>query len=69
MLEKIRKQKVLISILCILVSAAIAVVSGMDFYRFRNYEEAIIPGEGVTDTFMLSEYLPSLAGTAGDTEV
>lgn len=69
MLEKIRKQKVLISVLCILVSAAIAVVSGMDFYRFRNYEEVIIPGEGVTDTFMLNEYLPSLEGTAGDTEV
>jgi len=69
MLEKIRAQKTLITVLCLAVSLAVTVVAGMDFYSFRNYQEVIIPGEGVTDSFMLSEYLPALKGTYGDTTV
>lgn len=51
------------------MTLAITVVAGMDFYQFRNYQEVIIPGEGVTGSFMLSEYLPDLKGTYGDTMV
>lgn len=69
MLEKIRAQKTLITVLCLVVTLAITVVAGMDFYQFRNYQELIIPGEGVTGNFMLSEYLPALEGTYGDTTV
>lgn len=69
MLKKNRAQKLVVTVLCILVSIAVGVVSAVDFINFRNYEEVIIPGEGVTDTFMLSEYLPNLEGTAGDTPV
>lgn len=69
MLEKIRKQKLLVSVLCIVVSLAVAVVSGLDFYNFRHYEEKIIPGEGVTGTFQLSDYNPNLKGTFGDATV
>ena len=69
MLEKIRAQKTLISVLCLAVTLAITVAAGIDFYQFRNYQEVIIPGEGVTGSFMLSEYLPALEGTYGDTMV
>ena len=69
MLEKIRAQKTLITVLCLVITLAITVVAGMDFYQFRNYQEVIIPGEGVTGSFMLSEYLPALKGTYGDTTV
>lgn len=49
-------------------------VVGMCVYLggiFRSQKTAapIYPGEGVTSQFMLSEYLPELKGTSGDTEV
>lgn len=63
------KYKHAISAVCILVTLAVAAVTGKEFYDFRNYEEVIIPGEGVTDTFMLSKYFEGIAGTYGDTKV
>ena len=36
MLEKIRAQKTLITVLCLVITLAITVVAGMDFYQFRN---------------------------------
>lgn len=38
-------------------------------FRSQKIPEPIYPGEGVTEQFMLSRYLPELEGTAGDTEV
>ena len=35
----------------------------------RTATEEIIPGEGVTEVRMLSDYFPDLAGTAGDTQI
>lgn len=57
------------NVICIVFTAAILAVTGYHFYWFRHYEEVIIPGDGVTDTFQLSEYFPELAGTYSDTTV
>lgn len=51
-----------------------AFVAGMTTYlgivfRSAKEKEPIYAGEGVTEIKMLSEYLPSLEGTAGDTEI
>jgi hypothetical protein len=56
------------------VLATLAVVvlvvafTGRDFASMRR-PEVLVPGPGVTDVAALSDYLPSLAGTPGDTEV
>lgn len=63
------KYKHAISVICLIAGLAVAVITGMDFYRFRHYEELIIPGEGVTDSFLLSRYYDGIEGTFGDTMV
>lgn len=45
------------------------VVGGGEMRRLRNYKETIVKGPGVTGTGRLSDYLPRLAGTWGDTTV
>ncbi len=65
----LKKYKHAITAMCVLGSLAVAGIAGKDFYDFRHYEEVIIPGEGVTSTFQLSDYNENLKGTFGDTTV
>ena len=63
-------KKTYISAAVILACAAvIGGIAGKSFYEKRHFKEDIVPGDHVTETFMLSEYNPNLAGTMGDTEV
>lgn len=64
-----RKRRVAVSIVLLVLSIFAGVVAGADFYSFRHFEETIIPGPGVTDSFALSTYYEGLAGTFGDTDV
>lgn len=64
-----KKKNLLYNVLCGILCAAVIAATGTHFYTLRHYEEQIIPGEGVTETFQLSEYYPDLAGTYGDTTV
>lgn len=68
-MEFFKKNKNLVTAVCAVASLAVAVVAGKDFYDFRHYQEVIIPGEGVTSTFQLSDYNENLKGTFGDTTV
>lgn len=68
-MEVFKKYKHAITALCLVASVAVGVIAGKDFYSFRHYEEKLIPGEGVTDTFMLSDYFDGIKGTYADTEV
>lgn len=68
-MEVLKKYKHAVTAVCAIASLAVAFVAGKDFYDFRHYEEQIIPGPGVTDTFMLSDYNENLKGTFGDTKV
>ncbi len=68
-MEIFKKYKHAVTAVCVVASIAVGAIAGKDFYDFRNYEETIIPGEGVTDTFMLSDYFDGIKGTAADTEV
>lgn len=68
-MEFFKTHKNLMTAVCAVVSLGVAAVAGKDFYDFRHYQELIIPGEGVTSTFQLSQYNENLAGTFGDTTV
>lgn len=68
-MEFFKTHKNLVTAVCAVASIAVAVVAGKDFYDFRHYQEVIIPGEGVTSTFQLSDYNENLKGTFGDTTV
>lgn len=59
-----------ISALAVLACVAVfCTISGNSFHQMRTATEEIIPGEGVTEVRMLSDYFPDLAGTAGDTQI
>lgn len=68
-MEFFKTHKNLVTAVCAVASLAVAVVAGKDFYDFRHYQEVIIPGPGVTSTFMLSDYNENLKGTFGDSTV
>lgn len=68
-MEFFKTHKHLVTAVCAVASLAIAAIAGKDFYDFRHYEEVILPGEGVTSTFQLSDYNENLKGTFGDTTV
>ena len=52
----------------IFLSLAISFVAGKEFLK-RREPEPIVKGEGVTSIQRLSDYLPDLKGTRGDSEV
>lgn len=68
-MEFFKTHKHLVTAVCAAASLAVAAIAGKDFYDFRHYEEVIIPGDGVTATFQLSDYNENLKGTFGDTTV
>lgn len=68
-MEFFTKNKVAVSIVLLALTLAVGAMAGYDFYSFRHYEETIIPGPGVSETFMLSKYFDGIEGTAGDTMV
>ncbi len=67
MLKKVPLRIWTASGLCVIGVVLIIVLAGI-FLKQRE-PEPLYPGEGVTEQFMLSRYLPALEGTNGDTEV
>ncbi|MDY5305122.1 succinylglutamate desuccinylase [Fusobacterium gastrosuis] len=55
-------------ILILFLSLVIAALAGKEFFKMRE-EEPIVVGEGVTAIQKLSDYLPSLKGTVGDSDI
>lgn len=55
-------------ILILLFSAIIAFLAGKEFLKMRE-PEPIIPSESLTTKQKLSDYLPSLKGTSGDSDI
>lgn len=62
------KNKKITATIFLILALAIAFVSAKSFLRMHE-KELIIPGSGVTEVKMLSDYFPKLKGTNGDTEV
>ena len=62
------KKNQIVAIIMLIVVAAGCFISGRAFMATWE-EDVIIPGPGVTEVRMLSEYFPGLEGTAGDTEI
>ncbi len=68
-MQVFRKYKLATSVGLLLIMLAVGLLAGMDFYSFRNYQETVIPGPGVTETFKLSKYFKDIEGTFADTDV
>ncbi|MDR1621110.1 MAG: succinylglutamate desuccinylase [Synergistaceae bacterium] len=53
----------------LLVSIVLAAAGGAEFYAMRGYKEAMVLGPSVVEVRKLSQYEPSLAGTANDANI
>ena len=53
----------------VIITIAVMVISGIQFYNHRHYQLPIVTGKGVTKVEMLSEYCKSLKGTMADTKI
>ena len=62
------RNKLVKNLICLVLILAVAGITGYEFYAFRHYQEEIRVPAG-TEIQHLSDYLPSLKGTAGDTEI
>ena len=62
------RNKLFQNLFYVLLILTVAALTGYEFYTFRHYREEIHVPEG-TEIQHLSDYLPSLKGTAGDTEI
>lgn len=62
------RNKLFQNLFCVMLILTVATLTGYEFYTFRHYREEIRVPEG-TEIQHLSDYLPSLKGTAGDTEI
>lgn len=56
-------------IIILFLSLIISVLAGKEFLKMREEEESIVVGEGVTSIQKLSDYLPTLKGTSGDSDI
>lgn len=65
--KKIPTQFISAAVLCVLAVAVVIYLRSI--FLSQHDAEPIYPGEGVTEMRMLSDYLPKLKGTDGDTEI
>lgn len=68
MTQKIGKSG-LTKILVLVCALVLAGVASIDFYTHRHTKETVVAAEGLTEMRMLSDWVPSLKGTFGDTPV
>lgn len=62
------KKQHITAIIFLALAGAAAIVSGASFLAMRK-PDIIVPGPGVSEVVMLSNWYPQLKGTPGDTEV
>lgn len=56
-------------IICIIVALVLTVISGYSFYQQRHYKETVVVSDALTEVQWLSDYVPELKGTFGDTPI
>ena len=56
-------------IICIVVALVLTVISGYSFYQQRHYKETVVVSDALTEVQWLSDYVPELKGTFGDTPI
>lgn len=63
------KRRMISKIICLLCAMALAILAGIQFYDHRHYQETVVASSALSEQKMLSDYVPSLKGSYGDTPV
>ena len=63
------KSNILKKSLCLVLALVLAGIAGASFYEQRHFKETVVVSDELTEVRWLSDYVPMLKGTYGDTPV
>ena len=63
------KKQLLLKIICLVLALVLAAIAGVSFYDQRHYKETVVVSDALTEVRWLSDYVPMLKGTYGDTPI
>ena len=63
------KKQLLLKIICLALALVLAAIAGVSFYDQRHYKETVVVSDALTEVRWLSDYVPMLKGTYGDTPI
>ena len=63
------KKTILLKVCCLVLALLLAAVAGKSFYDQRHYNETVVVSDALTEVRWLSDYVPMLKGTYGDTPI
>ncbi len=69
MMEIPSAKKTIIKVVILVCILALAIGAGVQFYAHRHNKETVVAAPGLTEVRMLSDYVPSLKNTFGDTPI
>ena len=64
-----KNTKISVKLLCLALALVLAAVAGYSFYDQRHFKETVVVSDALTDVRWLSDYVPELEGTFGDTPI
>lgn len=65
----VAKKQILLKVICLILALVLAAIAGVSFYDQRHYKETVVVSDALTEVRWLSDYVPMLKGTYGDTPV
>ena len=63
------KYSLLQKLICLALAVVLGAIAGVGFHDQRTFRETVVVSDALTEVRMLSDYLPSLKGTYGDTPI
>ena len=63
------KKQILLKVICLALALVLAAIAGVSFYDQRHYKETVVVSDALTEVRWLSDYVPMLKGTYGDTPI
>ena len=65
----VSKKQILLKVICLVLALVLAAIAGVSFYDQRHYKETVVVSDALTEVRWLSDYVPMLKGTYGDTPI
>ena len=65
----VAKKQILLKVICLVLALVLAAIAGISFYDQRHYKETVVVSDALTEVRWLSDYVPMLKDTYGDTPI
>ena len=65
----VAKKQILLKLICLVLALVLAAIAGVSVFDQRHYKETVVVSDALTEVRWLSDYVPMLKGTYGDTPI